>query len=247
MAKRRKRARILRSFRSVLIAAVVLAICAWVGCAYIQEHPQDVPWTELQLDHPIGMFTGRKLAALSDDYPFCQNLMDQMAVAYVPLKPAGEGQCRRANNVRLTGANSERIRFAPRDIAPSCPVAAALTIWEDQIVQPAAVRYFGVRAVSIRHLGSYNCRQVAGSERWSEHATGNAIDIAAFTLADGKAISLTGHWHTNGPEATFLRTIRDGSCDLFATVLSPDYNAAHADHFHLDQAKRGAMDYRLCR
>lgn len=247
MVKRRKRARILRTFRSVLMASVVVAICVLAGSAYVRERPQDVPWTELQLDHPIGIFTGRKLAALSDDYPFCQNLIDQTGVAYAPLKPVGEDQCRRAGNVRLTGADSQRIRFAPRDIAPSCPVAAAMTIWEDQIVQPAAVRYFGERVSSIRHLGLYNCRQIAGSERWSEHATGNAIDIAAFTLTDGTTITLTGHWDTNGPEAAFLRTIRAGSCDLFATVLSPDYNAAHADHFHLDQAERGEMGHRLCR
>jgi hypothetical protein len=40
--------------------------------------------------------------------------------------------------------------------------------------------------------------------------------------------------------------VRDGACRLFATVLSPDYNAAHRDHLHLDEAKRGAM-WRACR
>ncbi|MFN3798647.1 MAG: extensin family protein, partial [Sphingobium yanoikuyae] len=50
-----------------------------------------------------------------------------------------------------------------------------------------------------------------------------------------------------GKDAAFLRDVRDGACGLFSTVLSPDYNAAHRDHFHLDQAERGATGWRACR
>jgi hypothetical protein len=95
--------------------------------------------------------------------------------------------------------------------------------------------------VQIEHLGAYNCRRMYGrsSGRWSEHATGNALDVAAFVLADGRRVSLAGNWTGKGAEAAFLRRVRDDACDVFGTVLSPDYNAAHADHFHLDQASRG--------
>jgi hypothetical protein len=54
-------------------------------------------------------------------------------------------------------------------------------------------------------------------------------------------------WRGEGPEARFLREVRDGACGLFATVLSPDYNAAHRDHLHFDQAERGAFGWRGCR
>jgi len=54
-------------------------------------------------------------------------------------------------------------------------------------------------------------------------------------------------WTGAGVEAAFLRDVRDGACDLFSTVLSPDYNTAYRDHFHLDQAERGATGWRGCR
>ncbi|RZL73462.1 MAG: extensin, partial [Sphingomonas sp.] len=54
-------------------------------------------------------------------------------------------------------------------------------------------------------------------------------------------------WKGDDPKAAFLRDVRDGACQLFATTLSPDYNAAHADHLHLDQANRGSMGWRACR
>ena len=52
---------------------------------------------------------------------------------------------------------------------------------------------------------------------------------------------------STAPRAAFLRAVRDGACRLFATTLSPDYNVAHRDHFHFDQAARGAVGGRLCR
>jgi hypothetical protein len=82
---------------------------------------------------------------------------------------------------------------------------------------------------------------------WSEHATANALDIAAFRFADGRRVSVVGDWEGTPEERAFLREVRDGACKLFATVLSPDYNAAHRDHFHLDQADRGGMGWRACR
>ncbi|RYD62636.1 MAG: extensin, partial [Sphingomonadales bacterium] len=93
------------------------------------------------------------------------------------------------------------------------------------------------------------CRRMYNREgaSWSEHATADAVDIAAFRLADGTRITLIGDWAGEGKKAQFLRAVRDGGCDLFATVLSPDYNEAHRDHFHFDQAERGAMGWRTCR
>ena len=66
----------------------------------------------------------------------------------------------------------------------------------------------------------------------------NAIDIADIRLSGGTQISVLRDWEADGPKAEFLRRARDGACDSFATVLSPDYNAAHADHFHLDMSAR---------
>ena len=101
----------------------------------------------------------------------------------------------------------------------------------------------------IEHFGSYNCRRMYNREgaSWSEHATADAVDIAAFRLADGTRITIVGDWPGKGSKARFLRDVRDAACGVFATVLSPDYNAAHRDHLHLDQASRGGMGWRACR
>jgi hypothetical protein len=128
-------------------------------------------------------------------------------------------------------------------------VAAALALWEWHVVQPAALEHFGRKVAGIDHFGSYSCRRVYGRSEgaWSEHSTANAVDVAGFTLDDGTRISVLNDWDGEGPRADFLHQVRDGACDLFATVLSPDYNRAHSDHLHLDQAERGAMGWRGCR
>ena len=122
-------------------------------------------------------------------------------------------------------------------------------MWEREIVQPAALRLLGRRLASVDHYGSYSCRRLygRGDGALSEHATADAIDIAGFRLAGGRRISVLGDWSGGGAEAAFLREVRGGACDLFATVLSPNYNAAHADHLHFDQASRGPGGWRGCR
>ena len=72
-------------------------------------------------------------------------------------------------------------------------------------------------------------------------------DVTGFRLADGGTVSVLRDWTGDPARAALLRDVRDGSCRLFSTTLSPDYNAAHADHLHLDQAARGAVGGRLCR
>ncbi|GAB5489017.1 MAG: extensin family protein [Parasphingorhabdus sp.] len=251
MAGRRKRRSYFNStkriatFLATFFVTLVILLLAY--SEILKDRPQDLPWTELDLNQPIGYFTGRKLAALDGRYQQCRQLLDAANIQYSRFPPTGRDQCQRNQNVNLLFSKAGRIKFSPARLAPSCPVAAALTIWEDQVVQPAARQLFGHEVTHIQHLGSFSCRPIAGTDRWSEHATANAIDIAGFTLADGERISLIKDWEGNDPKARFLRLVRDGSCDLFSTVLSPDYNSAHADHFHLDQAQRGVLGNRLCR
>jgi hypothetical protein len=218
------------------LAGLVL-IC---GYALMKGRPQDLPWTPLDLAQPVGMFTGRKLAALTQDLPQCRDLLDRAGVEYVALGARGGGQCAYDDAVRLKSAKGA-ITYAPASVAPSCPVVAALKLWEWNVVQPAAQHVFGQQVRSIEHFGSFSCRRMYGrsSGDFSEHATADAIDIAGFVLADGRRIRVIRDWKVEGKNAQFLREVRDGAGDLFSTVLSPDYNAAHADHLHLDQAERG--------
>ena len=232
--------------RLVVFAAIL--ILAFVGYAVLRQRPQDVPWTALDLAQPVGLFTGRKLTGLTQDRERCLALLDRAGVRYVALKPGGGGQCAYTDAVRLRPAEGA-IALSPAGVAPSCPVVAALKLWEWHVVQPAAQRFYGQPVERIAHFGSYSCRRLYGRDEgdFSEHATADAIDIASFVLADGRRISVDGDWSEGGEDAAFLRAVRDGACGLFSTVLSPDYNAAHRDHLHLDQAERGAWGWRGCR
>lgn len=195
------------------------------------------------------MFTGRKLTALTDDLPACRAAMDRAGIRYTRLPERRDGRCGYADAVRLIDAGPRRIAYRPAGLGVSCPVAAALSVWEWDVVQPTAERHFGARVASIEHFGSYSCRRLYGRDagNWSEHATADAVDIAGFVLTDGTRITVARDWKGGGVKATFLRHVRDGACRLFATTLSPDYNAAHRDHLHLDQAARGATGWRSCR
>jgi hypothetical protein len=225
-----------------------LLFILFLGYAVLRQRPQDLPWADLDLAQPVGLFTGRKLAALTGDAAGCKALLDRAGVDYVAMKPGGADQCHYIDAVRLK-PDRDAIALAPASVAPSCPVVAALKLWEWQVVQPAAQRLYGQPVRSIRHFGSYSCRRMYGRSQgdYSEHATADAIDIAAFVLKDGRQVSVLKDWKGEGKDAAFLRDVRDGACRLFSTVLSPDYNAAHRDHFHLDQAERGATGWRACR
>ena len=238
--------------RAILIVALicVTVIAVIEGAGYVGRHPQDFPWTRLDLNQPIGRFTGAKLAGLGDDADRCRALLaDAGSVDRVVPALIAEPPCGYDDGMRLMADSESAIVFRPAGPVTSCPVAAALLLWERDIVQPAAERHFGQRIVAIDHAGSFACRRIYGRSegRFSEHATANAFDVLGFRLADGRLVSVLRDWRGGGSDAAFLRDVRDGACRLFSTVLSPDYNQAHADHLHVDQAARGALGGRLCR
>lgn len=243
----------MRRVRKILVRIIVLALIALAGLllyGFARDHPEDLPWTALDLSQPVGAFTGRKLADLADEGGRCTELLRRAGVRFTALPPRRAGpQCGYTHAVRFTEGGALSIDYRPADLGTNCAVAAALALWEWHVVQPAALEHFGQRVAWIEHFGSYSCRRIYGRDEgaWSEHATANAVDIAAFVLEDGRRISVVGDWDDGSAAGRFLAEARDGACDLFATVLSPDYNEAHRDHFHLDQAARGALGWRGCR
>ena len=216
----------------------------------MREHPERFPWTELSLSDPVGPFTGFKLAALTDAPDRCRALMAAAGFAEKPYRqPASaSSQCRVADGMLIIPESRRMIGYSPSGLMTSCPVAAALALWERDVVQPAARRHFDSRVLRIDHAGSFSCRRIYGRSegRYSEHSTADAIDIVAFRLGNGRRVTLLRDWRGESDEVAFLRDVRTGACDLFSTVLSPDYNSAHADHFHLDMAERGRRGGRLC-
>jgi hypothetical protein len=131
--------------------------------------------------------------------------------------------------------------------AMNCPLVAATDNWLERIVQPAAESFFGQPVVGVEHMGTYSCRNIAGSRYMSEHAYMNAIDVSGFKLADGRTVRVKTGWRSaDASEANFLRAVGGQACDDFSTVLGPAAGAAHQDHLHMDLA-RHSKGRRVCR
>lgn len=216
----------------LLLAGIVLAARGWLA-----EHPQHDPWAPLDLNDPPGWATETKLLALRDDPQTCRDVLARSNVAFTELSPAGQDACRREDRTVMTA-----LPLSPTPPPTTCAMGAGLHLWMRDVVQPAAEEILGAKVARVEHYGAYSCRRLYGRSggSWSEHATGNAIDIAAFVMDDGSRITVLSDWDPGdgNEQARFLRQVRDTSCDLFSTVLSPDYNEAHRDHFHFDQSPR---------
>lgn len=219
---------------------------------------QDLPWKPLDIDRPIGAATQARI----DRYELGQTpppeviesetqaCIDRLTAAGVQVQRAEDlddgGFCVVQGAVRITGGNVTPI--APADSPMQCPLALRYVIWDRQVLRPAAAA-LGTTPREVQSYGTYSCRRIYGSQndgdRPSEHARANALDVGSVTLADGRTISVLDDWSGQGPNgvegAGFLRRMRDGACRLFSVVLTPDYNAAHANHLHMDGAA-----YHLC-
>ena len=123
--------------------------------------------------------------------------------------------------------------------AMRCGNARAFAAWVRNAVAPAAFQTLGSELARVEGMGTYSCRNVAGSGRRSGHAIANATDVGGFVLKDGRRVTVLRDWRSENPATReFLQTIRRSACRRFGTVLSPDYNAAHADHLHLEDDRK---------
>jgi len=199
------------------------------------------PWTPLRISESPNLLTRFKLARLNDEGNLCRDVLadTDMRFDLIADEQTGE-QCGFRDAVRVRATPTEvGVAFAL-----SCRAAVSLALWERHSVQPAALHHFGQPMRRFEHFGSYACRNVYGrpAATRSRHASAEAWDVAGFVLEDGTRIRLARDWQGSGPEAAFLRQVRDGACQFFDGVLSPDYNAAHHDHLHLDRGP-----FRMCR
>ena len=158
----------------------------------------------------------------------------------LPDRYLGPG-CHQLGTVQLARLSSDEDRIEVTRLGPlACPVANTFAGWVRFGVDRAARQYLGSRIARVETMGSYACRNVAGTARLSAHATAEAIDIAAFVLEDGRRVSVEQDWHAgSSAEQSFLRVVHQSACKRFGTVLGPDYNAAHADHLHIEKERQG--------
>jgi len=228
--KRQTRAARFIGFGLVLMmAGGFIALANWI------TPPQDAPWKPLSLAQPVGAATGFKVAtgpAGAD----CRKILTQGGVSFQDVPDRNDGFCAIQDALTISGGAA---RLQPIGAVMTCREALAFSVWERQVVQPAAASLFGSPVTAITHFGAYSCRRRYGraDQPVSEHALANAIDIGAFTLANGTTITVADNWSDPGPKGVFLHQVRQGACGVFATVLSPDYNAEHKSHLHLDMGR----------
>ena len=222
----------LAGLTALVLLWILVLIMALVADRNIAR--QHLPWKPLSVVDPVGMATRIKAARAGSDPVICRAILRKAGLSYeeVPEKTDG-GFCTVRDALKIDGGMAA---LSPTDAPMVCKEALALSIWERQVVQPAAYETLGQGVVSMQHYGTYSCRRMYGKAEGpvSEHASADAIDLAGFTLADGQTVYVARDWNDPGPKGQFLRRVRDGACRVFLTTLSPDYNAEHHDHFHLD-------------
>lgn len=152
----------------------------------------------------------------------------------------GPSVCGTEHPFEMTAANGGRVAMRPAAML-RCPMIPQVDRWVAEVVEPAARMHFGQPLAELTVAASYACRpinhQVGG--RLSEHGYANALDVSVFILASGEKITVKGGWYGTERERAFLRTVHNGACQNFTTVLGPDYDGNHKDHFHMDLARHG--------
>lgn len=224
---------------------VIMALLTWGVFSLADKFvaPQHLFWKPLSINAPLGMATQSQLLKLSlSPRDQCLSLMQseaQNSVFTIDDPRRNDKGC--GWEVALTTTQSRDISFKPDQMQALCPMQAASYIWLTY-VDESAQALLGSGLKRVHHYGTYSCRKVSGTSRWSEHAFANAWDVSAFELDDGRIISVLKDWDAPDERAGFLRAAHGWGCDIFRVTLGPDYNDAHKDHFHIDMGPG-----RLCR
>jgi hypothetical protein len=213
---------------ALIVPALMVALFFWAA------PPRHNPFAPVDLAQPVGLGTWHHLTRAKKNPELCFAALDDADVLYTPIDDSPVGQkCGLYNAVTL----DQSLTPYSSTIRMTCAQTAALYMWERHIARPGAIALLGSPIARIETYGTFSCRNVAGTTRPSEHASANAIDIAAVRLEDGRLISVKEFWGKGGREGAFLEHVHRGGCKLFSVSLGPDYNAAHADHFHFDMGK----------
>lgn len=170
-------------------------------------------------------------------------LQSMAAIAPMP-RLIGPGACGGTDMVQLDAVllpDRTRIEMKPAPVV-RCEMAESLAAW----VRDEAAPRLGASGAALRSVETYDDFECRGRNRvigakLSEHGKGNAVDVRAFTLADGRVIGLTD---MTAPKE-LREAIRASACGRFTTVLGPGADSHHEGHIHLDLAPRH-NGYRIC-
>jgi hypothetical protein len=149
----------------------------------------------------------------------CFAELKDRGIEYKHIGRMGKDICIIKDAVRIRNFENTRLSAA---ITVNCQTALNTAKWFEDI-----------NAKDVNHIGTYVCRKIAGSLVWSQHSFGNAIDITSINGA-----SIKDDWSNDNDKGKYLRAAAETACNHFSNVLTPEYNKAHEDHFHLDNGPR---------
>ncbi|MBZ7922731.1 extensin family protein [Ensifer adhaerens] len=183
------------------------------------------------------------------DYAKCLTDLKSLGTTFVEAKHIDDGKgCGIDKPLEVTSI-LPGVTLAPKGLM-RCETALALARWTKETAQPAAEVAFNanIKIKALNQASTYICRlrNNATSGKISEHAHGNAVDIASFSLSDGTTIAIQPRDEDGTMDGAFQRAVTASACLYFKTVLDPGSDAAHETHLHLDVIER-RNDYRYCR
>ncbi len=228
--------------KPVYISAIIVGLSlAFVGIDR-NVPAQHLHWRSLNPEAPIGIATKSQLLRLSlSPSASCMEMAQNTSfLSSTKSDPkTAHATCGWKISRQLHGV--DHIAIEPKAPDMQCPLTLASAIWLKD-VDRSAQNIMGQKLARIHHFGTYSCRRQNGnnSGAWSEHAFANAWDISAFELENGDIISVKNDWDGAPKAKQFLRDVRKSACRVFRVTLSPDFNAAHHDHFHFDMGPNTA-------
>lgn len=223
----------------VWLTMMILSVACGVGYRYLPSYYN--PLAPLELSDPPNWLTQFKLKRLTPAR--CQTLLqqanEQKLITSQPVADSA-GECPLTDVVRVRDFGVVKLSSS---FLASCPLALRSALYVGQQAAPLTERLMMSQLTRIEHLGSYACRNIyhRPDARRSEHASAQALDISGFILADGRHVTVLRGWKQE-ESAMWLRALLSASCQYYGNGLGPDYNAAHANHFHL-----GIRGFGLCR
>ena len=202
------------------------AVALW-GCSqrpdFVAKDPKDEPWRDAE-----------ERSCLTSGLVRESGFVTQRSAL------GGPSVCGALKPFHMTAAADGRVALKPTATL-RCPMIPAIDRWVREAIEPAARQHLGRHVVELRVAASYACRAInhVSGGRLSEHGHANAFDVSAFVLADGRAVTVKAGWYGDPRERAFLRAVHQGACARFTTVLGPNADANHRDHFHVDLAWHG--------
>ncbi|MET3890225.1 hypothetical protein ABIE41_001301 [Bosea sp. OAE506] len=197
-----------------------------------KAEPAETPLTSTALEGPIGP-------------PACFGVFFERGGIALPVAADGDGACTIKDPVTFRAISmpgGARVEFDSA-VTVTCSFAVEVVDWVRDDLPGIVSRENGTLSRLIG-VGGHACRPRNGvpGAQISEHATGNALDLGALGLADGRTLNLVG---SDAAPRPLREALKSSACERFKTVLGPGSDASHKDHLHLDMRQR-PRDYKIC-